>query len=38
MVCALRLARDPARGREIVQDWGIVPGDGDGDDDGARGT
>ncbi len=27
MVCALRLARDPARGREIVQDWGIVPGE-----------
>jgi hypothetical protein len=25
MVCALRLARDPARGREIVEDWGIVP-------------
>jgi len=27
MVCALRLARDPARGREIVRDWGIVPGE-----------
>lgn len=26
MVCALRLARDPARGREIVEDWGVVPG------------
>jgi hypothetical protein len=25
MVCALRLARDPARGREIVDQWGIVP-------------
>jgi hypothetical protein len=31
IVCALRLARDPARGREIVEDWGIVPG---GDEDG----
>jgi hypothetical protein len=28
MVCALRLARDPARGREIVDAWGIVPGSG----------
>ncbi len=26
IVCALRLARDPARGREIVDAWGIVPG------------
>jgi hypothetical protein len=26
MVCALRLAGDPSRGREIVQAWGIVPG------------
>lgn len=26
IVCALRLAADPARGRETVQDWGIVPG------------
>jgi hypothetical protein len=25
MVCALRLAADPARGREVVDDWGIVP-------------
>jgi hypothetical protein len=25
LVCALRLAADPARGREIVDDWGIVP-------------
>ena len=25
-LCALRLAADPARGREIVDDWGIVPG------------
>lgn len=25
MVCALRLAADPARGREIVEGWGIVP-------------
>jgi len=24
MVCALRLARDPSRGREIVEAWGIV--------------
>jgi hypothetical protein len=29
MVCALRLAKDPARGREIVEDWGIVPGEVD---------
>lgn len=28
LVCALRLAADPARGREIVEDWGIVPGGG----------
>jgi hypothetical protein len=27
IVCALRLARDPARGREIVEAWGIVPGE-----------
>lgn len=26
VVCALRLARDPSRGREIVEDWGLVPG------------
>lgn len=26
VVCALRLAADPARGREIVEAWGIVPG------------
>lgn len=26
LVCALRLAADPARGREIVEAWGIVPG------------
>ncbi len=26
IVCALRLASDPSRGREIVQAWGIVPG------------
>jgi hypothetical protein len=25
MLCAVRLAADPARGREIVEDWGIVP-------------
>jgi hypothetical protein len=25
MICALRLAADPARGREVVDDWGIVP-------------
>ena len=25
IVSALRLAADPARGREIVEDWGIVP-------------
>ncbi len=29
LVCALRLAADPARGREIVEDWGIVPAGGD---------
>lgn len=27
IICALRLAADPARGREIVEDWGIVPGE-----------
>jgi len=26
IVCALRLAADPARGREVVESWGIVPG------------
>jgi hypothetical protein len=26
IVCALRLGRDPARGQEIVDSWGIVPG------------
>lgn len=26
VLCALRLAADPARGREIVETWGIVPG------------
>ena len=25
IVCAVRLAADPARGHEIVEDWGIVP-------------
>ena len=25
LICALRLAADPARGSEIVEDWGIVP-------------
>lgn len=25
IICALRLAADPSRGREIVEDWGIVP-------------
>lgn len=30
IVCALRLAADPARGREVVEQWGIVP-DGDGE-------
>lgn len=25
MLCALRLAADPARGREIVEDWGLLP-------------
>jgi len=25
IVCALRLATDEARGREIVEDWGVVP-------------
>ncbi len=28
LVCALRLAADPARGREMVDAWGIVPGGG----------
>ena len=28
IVCALRLGRDPARGKEIVDAWGIVPGGG----------
>jgi hypothetical protein len=28
LVCALRLAADPSRGREIVESWGIVPGTG----------
>jgi hypothetical protein len=27
LVCALRLAADPSRGREIVEAWGIVPGE-----------
>lgn len=27
MLCAVRLARDGVRGREIVEDWGIVPGE-----------
>ena len=26
LVCALRLAADPARGKETVEAWGIVPG------------
>jgi hypothetical protein len=26
VLCAVRLAADPARGREIVEDWHIVPG------------
>lgn len=26
LLCAVRLAADPSRGREIVEDWGIVPG------------
>jgi len=26
ILCALRLAADPARGREIVESWGVVPG------------
>ncbi|MFN7151673.1 MAG: hypothetical protein ACK4V6_19615, partial [Microthrixaceae bacterium] len=26
VLCAVRLAADPARGREIVEDWGVVPG------------
>ena len=28
VLCAVRLAADPARGREIVDDWGIVPHSG----------
>lgn len=28
VLCAVRLAADPARGREIVEDWGVVPGTG----------
>jgi hypothetical protein len=28
IVCALRLAADPARGREVVEQWQIVPGAG----------
>jgi hypothetical protein len=27
VLCAVRLAADPARGREIVEDWGVVPVD-----------
>ncbi len=27
ILCALRLAADPARGREVVEGWGIVPGE-----------
>lgn len=26
VLCAVRLAADPARGHEIVEDWGIIPG------------
>ncbi len=26
VLCAVRLAADPARGREIVEDWGVIPG------------
>ncbi len=29
MLCAVRLAADPSRGREIVEDWGVVPGASD---------
>lgn len=29
MLCALRLAADPARGREIVEGWGLLPDDED---------
>ncbi len=29
LICALRLAADPSRGREIVEDWGIVTEPGD---------
>ncbi len=25
LLCALRLASDPARGQEIVETWGVVP-------------
>ncbi|MCB0977129.1 MAG: hypothetical protein KDB02_06680 [Acidimicrobiales bacterium] len=28
VLCALRLAADPARGREVVEGWGILPGVG----------
>ncbi len=28
ILCALRLAADPARGREVVEGWGLVPGVG----------
>lgn len=27
MLCGLRLAADPARGREVVEAWGLLPGD-----------
>jgi hypothetical protein len=30
VLCALRLAADPARGREIVEDWGLVDAVADG--------
>jgi len=30
IVCALRLAADPARGREVVEAWGILPTGDDG--------
>jgi hypothetical protein len=39
VLCAVRLAADPARGREIVEDWGVVPGqpaDDDAGDDPGR--
>jgi hypothetical protein len=39
VLCAVRLAADPARGREIVEDWGVVPGQVPDDDTGdARGV